>query len=505
MYLQLVRDTSDMPDATKAAAVLVRAKNLRKSYIAKAERSRASQLSGLFAALASGGRLGRAPGERFVALEGATFELRAGESIGVIGRNGSGKSTLMKVVAGVLTQDDGLLEINGSLQALINLGAGFDKQLSGRENIRTLASLYGIFGARLEELVERVIEFSELGEFIDRPIETYSSGMAARLGFALCTHLDPQILIIDEALSVGDGAFQNKCLLKLEELRKSGLSLFLVSHSMAHILQFCKSCIWLDRGRVVAQGPSQKVVKAYSDWLVAGAEPGAVMPGGAVERAAESEPSARMRKPVAFDFSQVGQKATTFDQGRYSTVAFSPKEIVIRDESVKSLILSETYGPVHALAEGLDAVRCSIFNPVRGDWGPRTNEPLVIDYEFQWLGSPLAALNVSLHIYRDDGRSMTTITTLHSNTFESVTDGLIRRRVEVDDFCLRPGKYVIMMPIHEGRAYLARIACAVFEVRSETSPIFGELNFACRYLDVPVAPKCDDVQNSDFLEGDGNG
>lgn len=481
-----------MPDAIAASPVLVRARNLRKSYIAKAERSRAAQLAGLFAALASGGKRGAAPGERFVALEGATFDLRAGESIGVIGRNGSGKSTLMKVVAGVLTQDHGLLEVNGSLQALINLGAGFDKQLSGRENIQTVASLYGIFGARLEELVEQVIEFSELGEFIDRPIETYSSGMAARLGFALCVHLNPEILIIDEALSVGDGAFQNKCLLKLEELRKSGLSLFLVSHSMAHILQFCKTCIWLDRGRVVAQGPSKTVVKAYSDWLVAGAEPGPVMRGVEAERAAEADQPGKTRAPVAFDFSRAGQKAISFSQGRYSAIPFAPKDIVIADEAIKPLILSETFGSVHPLADGLDSVKCSIFNPVRDDWAPRTNEPLVIDYEFQWRGSPLAALNVSLHIYSDDGRSMTTITTLHSDTFEFVTGGWIRRRVEVDDFCLRPGKYVIMMPIHEGRAYLARIACAAFELRSETSPIFGELNFACRYIDVPAGPEVGD-------------
>lgn len=465
------------------AKALVRAVRVRKSFPAKAERSRGAQMGGLLKALATGGRKGMASGERFVALDDVSFVLNAGESLGVIGRNGSGKSTLMKVIAGVLTPDRGGLDLQGRLQALINLGAGFDRQLSGRANIQTVASLYGITGSRLAEISEQVVSFSELGEFIDRPIETYSSGMAARLGFSLCVHLEPEVLIIDEALSVGDGAFQNKCLLKLEELRRDGLSLLLVSHSMAHILQFCQTCIWLDKGRVIAQGASKTVVKAYTDWLSSGANPaldGVDLADGG--DSSESDKKSVRQSAARFDFSTLGQSVVEFKDARFSDVPFAPTPIRITDKEITGRLVSEIYGPRHPPVAGLESLRCAVFNPVREDGVPRTNEPLVIDYEFLWSGSPLTALNISLHIYNERGQSVTTITTLQSVALVGVRGGRIRRRVEIDDLCLNSGTYVVMMPIHEGRAYLARVAAAVIVVKSEVSPTFGQINFACRYV-----------------------
>ena len=186
--------------------------------------------------------------EEFWALRDVSLDIRPGDAVGVIGRNGSGKTTLMKLLSGLLAPTKGHVSINGEIQALINLGAGFNQRLSGRENILNGMRMRGISPKRSPELVEQIIDFAEVGAFIDGPVETYSSGMKSRLGFALCIFLRPDLIVIDEALSVGDLAFQNKCKLHLQAMKQQGVAMLLVSHSMTSIRQFCDRALWIHAG-----------------------------------------------------------------------------------------------------------------------------------------------------------------------------------------------------------------------------------------------------------------
>ncbi|MCA9443138.1 MAG: ABC transporter ATP-binding protein, partial [Candidatus Omnitrophica bacterium] len=205
--------------------------------------------------------------DEFWAVDDVSFHLYPGDSIALIGRNGSGKSTLLKMINGLIKPDGGRIEVHGAIQALINLGAGFNFSLSGRDNIYTSAALMGLTRKETEEQMESIIEFSEIEEFIDSPVGNYSSGMKARLGFSVAINLRPQILLIDEILSVGDAAFQNKCFVKMHELKKSGVTIVLVTHSYTHVVQICEQAIWLHKGKVMRFGPSKETVQAYLDFL----------------------------------------------------------------------------------------------------------------------------------------------------------------------------------------------------------------------------------------------
>jgi ABC-type polysaccharide/polyol phosphate transport system ATPase subunit len=199
----------------------------------------------------------------FEALKGVSFSVSAGETFGVVGGNGAGKSTLLKILAGTLSHTDGQVVKQGSVAALLELGAGFHWEFTGRQNIYLNASLLGFTEAFIREKEPAIIDFSELGDFIDRPIKTYSSGMVMKLAFSISTCVDPDILIVDEALSVGDKRFQQKCVDRMMRFRRQGKTIIMCSHSMYLINELCESGIWLDRGRVRAQGPAAKVTSEY--------------------------------------------------------------------------------------------------------------------------------------------------------------------------------------------------------------------------------------------------
>ena len=201
--------------------------------------------------------------QEFLALKDVNFEVKKGESWGLIGANGSGKSTLLKLICGILKPYKGTVKVHGKIAPLIELGAGFDPQLTARENIYLNGALLGHKKAFMEMHFNEIIEFAELGDFIDVPIKNFSSGMAARLGFAVATIVKPDISIVDEVLAVGDIAFQEKCRKRMESLLQNGTTLLFVSHSSKQVKELCQNVIWLDKGHVVAQGRAEDIIQKY--------------------------------------------------------------------------------------------------------------------------------------------------------------------------------------------------------------------------------------------------
>lgn len=202
---------------------------------------------------------------RFEVFSDVSFQIVKGETVGFIGRNGAGKSTLLGLIAGVLRQSTGKITVDGRISPLLELGGGFHSDLTGRENILLNGVLLGLTRAEIKERLNDVIEFSELGNFIDQPIKTYSSGMLSRLGFSVIAHLDPEILLIDEVLAVGDYNFQEKCKVKMDEFRSRGVTMVLVSHSSSDIKRLCSRVVWLEDKRVKMIGTPEEVFKYYGN------------------------------------------------------------------------------------------------------------------------------------------------------------------------------------------------------------------------------------------------
>ena len=201
--------------------------------------------------------------DEFWALRGVSFSVAPGELLGVIGANGSGKSTLLRSLTGIYHPDEGEVSTKGRISSLLTLGAGFHVQLSGIENININATLLGLTSKQLAQRLESKVEFADLGDFIDAPVRTYSSGMRARLGFSIAVHIDPEILVVDEVIGVGDAAFSRRSRAKLEELFEAGTSVVMAQHNMRAIADMCHRVMWLDKGRVQSIGDPATVVNAY--------------------------------------------------------------------------------------------------------------------------------------------------------------------------------------------------------------------------------------------------
>lgn len=196
-------------------------------------------------------------------LKGISFSVKKGETLALIGKNGCGKSTLLKLLTKILRPDQGSIELNGRVASIIELGAGFHPDMSGRENIYINASIFGIKKKEVDERIDDIIQFSELEEFIDNPVRTYSSGMYARLAFSVAISIDADILLIDEILSVGDAAFQTKCFNKMKQLKESGITIVMVSHSLDQVQQICDRAIWIEDGRIREEGKPKEVCWNY--------------------------------------------------------------------------------------------------------------------------------------------------------------------------------------------------------------------------------------------------
>jgi lipopolysaccharide transport system ATP-binding protein len=204
--------------------------------------------------------------KEFLALKNINFEVKRGESWGIVGSNGAGKSTLLRLICGVISPDSGLVNVNGSISPILELGAGFDPQLTAVENIYIQGALLGHNKKFMKKHFEEIVDFSELHDFLEMPIKNYSTGMQARLAFAVATVVKPEILIVDEVLSVGDEAFQRKCKDRMHEMIKGAATLLLVSHSKETVRNLCEKAIWLRKGEIVMSGNSNEVCDAYSKY-----------------------------------------------------------------------------------------------------------------------------------------------------------------------------------------------------------------------------------------------
>src|SRR5688572_9132176 len=235
--------------------------NVSKVYRRYAQKK---QFATLKSAILSGSLLGDLkPDETFQALRGVSFQVPKGCTYGVIGRNGSGKSTLLKCVAGITRPTQGSVSADGRISALIELGAGFHPEISGRENIFINGIMLGLTKRDIQRRFDEIVEFAEMQDFIDAPVKTYSAGMYMRLGFAVAVHVDPEVLLVDEVLAVGDQGFTHKCLDKFAEFRRRNKSILLVTHSLDLVEKFCDEAHWLDRGKTKGEGDPKRVVAAY--------------------------------------------------------------------------------------------------------------------------------------------------------------------------------------------------------------------------------------------------
>lgn len=268
--------------------------------------------------------------ERFSALRDINFAIVHGGTLGVIGENGSGKSTLLKLIAGVIQQTSGSLQIQGRVAALLELGAGFNPELSGEDNIYLNAFLMGLGREEVENKKQAIIDFSELGDFIRRPIKTYSSGMVVRLAFSIATAVDPDILIIDEALSVGDDYFQRKCIKRILQFKENGKTIIFCSHSMYHVHELCDEVLWLHQGEIRGHGESRKVIGEYQNFTRE-----KNCPGNTTERAqiAGCREADKASLPVAVGEARAAKALTVVD-------------VQILDDQGREIDLVEPMGPV---------------------------------------------------------------------------------------------------------------------------------------------------------------
>ena len=243
-------------------------------------------------------------GAPFAALSGVDLRARRGDCVGIVGRNGAGKSTLLQIVCGIMAPSSGRVVVRGRIAAMLQLGAGFDREFTGRQNVRLSAAIYGLDAAAIRSRMASIEEFAGIGDKIDRPVREYSSGMFARLAFAVCAHVDADILVVDEILGVGDAAFQQRSMRFLRHFRQRGIVLF-VSHDEHAVSALCNRAIWIDSGRVVADGAAKPVLRRYRQEmarLVAGDDifivEHEVMPGSAAD---DGDITARVSEPAGFD------------------------------------------------------------------------------------------------------------------------------------------------------------------------------------------------------------
>lgn len=208
----------------------------------------------------------------FWALRDVSFDIWPGQTVGIVGRNGSGKSTLLQLICGTLTPTSGMVEVDGRVAALLELGSGFNPEFTGRENVYLNGAVLGLTREEVDERFDAIVSFADIGEFLDHPVKTYSSGMVVRLSFAVAINVDPQILVVDEALAVGDELFQRKCFARIEAIRDAGATILFVSHSGGTVVELCDHAILLDGGEMISQGQPKQIIGKYQKLLYAPAE-----------------------------------------------------------------------------------------------------------------------------------------------------------------------------------------------------------------------------------------
>ena len=294
--------------------------------------ARRKQFATLKSALLSGSLIhDLQPEETFPALKGVSFTVPAGRTYGIIGRNGSGKSTALKLVAGITKPTTGTVKVEGRISALIELGAGFHPEISGRENVFINGIMLGLTKRVVARRFDEIVEFAELQDFIDAPVKTYSSGMYMRLGFAVAIHVDPEILLVDEVLAVGDEGFTHKCLDKFGEFKRRGKTILLVTHSLNLVERFCDEALWLDAGKVRGSGDPKRVVGAYLTDVGKSEERELARAEAKSEQKAESqEPADPNAEPRA---GSVVEDMTRVDEGRWGSREIEITGVTFKNDS----------------------------------------------------------------------------------------------------------------------------------------------------------------------------
>ncbi len=347
-----------------------------------------------------------APDASVAALRNLSFAVDRGEAFGIIGRNGSGKSTLLKLISGILKPTAGSVTVNGRIAALIELGAGFHPEITGRENIYINGIMLGLTRRDIERRFDKIVEFSGISEFLDQPVKTYSSGMYVRLGFAVAVHVDPDILIIDEVLSVGDEEFSARCVAKIQEMKYRGVTLIFVTHQLDQVRTLCDRALWLDHGQLEAIGDPMRVVDAYLQEVSGASAPG--------RQGKEGEPVTAEDAP---------QKSET-DEERWGSGEIVIKRISLTDHEGRELV---------ALGAGT---------------------PVVLDLDVD-VRVPQDDFVFGLGIYHADGTCVYgTNTDVEGYVPESI-EGPVRVRFVVASLDLVAGTYRIDIAVHtrNGRAF----------------------------------------------------
>ncbi|MEZ6011334.1 MAG: ABC transporter ATP-binding protein [Hyphomonas sp.] len=423
--------------------------------------------------------------EEFWALKDVSIEIRPGDSIGVIGRNGSGKTTLMKMLSGLLTPTRGTIDIDGEIQALINLGAGFNQRLSGRENIVNGIRLRGMNPRKHADLIEKIIDFAEVGSFIDGPVETYSSGMKSRLGFALCIFLRPDLIVIDEALSVGDLAFQNKCKLQLQAMKQNGVAMLLVSHSMTSIRQFCDRALWIHNGELLADGPVDEVIADYLQFIEQ-------------ESLKVDRPKLDLGLPEPVDLPQAeiipGKPwSARVDKRWTNRESTDTKRIDDPDRSyladtpgyrwrrpaISESQVEELYGG-YVEPQDFEDFRAAFLVDGSPSDSVMVNQPCTIEYAFQ-PKRPIKDLNVSLVIHTKDGKRLSTISTLNGDLLKHAGSDRVLCRVDMNDIPFAAGHYVVTISVHEGSGYLWRDVILELKILSNRFMVWNQISMQYQY------------------------
>jgi len=376
-------------------------------------------------ALLSGiGRRALSPDSGVPAIVDLSFEVASGEMVGVIGANGSGKSTLLKLLAGIVQPTSGNVSVSGRLAALLELGAGFHPEISGRENIEINGLLLGLSRRQIRERFDEIVRFAELEEFLDAPLKTYSSGMAVRLGFSIAAHSDPDVLLVDEVLAVGDEAFSHRCLEKFAEFERAGKTILVVSHDLALVSQRCRRALWLEKGQLAADGPAAETVARYR------------------ERVAEEE--GERRRAVGFRLSAVGSEGQSGGPGQQPSRIGSGRALV---EEVRFLD-----------GAGRPAGRVSSGQPAALQMRIRAAAPLS-DFVFGFALTTVSGTSVFGANTEIDG----------FDPAELAGEGTVT--LEIPAFALAAGVYCVDAAVHaqDGAPYDYRRDVLRFEVTAEGS------------------------------------
>ncbi len=365
------------------------------------------------------------------ALRDVSFSIHRGEAFGIIGRNGSGKSTLLKLISGILKPTSGRVVVTGRIAALIELGAGFHPEITGRENIYINGIMLGLSRREIESRFDQIVEFSGIRQFIDQPVKTYSSGMYVRLGFAVAVHVDPDILLIDEVLSVGDEEFSAKCTAKIQEMKYRGVTLVFVTHQLDQVRNLCDRAVWLERGEIGASGDPARVVDAYLQQVATGER---VTVGAAVQPTVVPEPEAKPEEEK--------RSTDVLEEERWGSGEIVLKRVALTD------------------ADGGDLIAL----------GPAT--PVTIDIDVE-VRAPQEDFVFGVGIYHADGTCVYgTNTDLEGLSAERL-DGNSRVRFIMPSLDLVAGTYRLDVAVHtrNGRAFDYRRGVVRFVVGSRVHDV----------------------------------